>query len=433
MSMATIESYYKSNIYKPFYMAVGDEEYRYLKSKLTESGDVEFVHLSKCCRNADKKPDIDKLRETLRMADIDCDSNKIVLLGLGEYLSLEGSAFARSVLNELITFNLGSAHAVFLLRGVSTQVREMLMSDPRYENRQIAISANPTSSLSFMFSSLDLGIYEETGFQKALEIAEDGVEEKICVNTAMSFPDSLYPLQVVRNPYEAICKKIKGFVLPKHLGTNSNWEDLLKEINQYGSLDSVFKRHRFDDSLNDFYEKVSGTQYEHWLYYLYLTKNKESLANIYLKFVLDSSNDFDDFTYKVLNAIIGVSHTQKNYQQLYEDRKRLIAQYPNADIAVFVSNNRFDPAESVYKLTDNTLVEREEIIADISQHGIPDRLDRIYPALAMYLKKYHFQGDAISQLLTDYFEEYKEQKVTNDLHPEFLKKVDQLAVERVYN
>ena len=152
MYMTAIENYFKSNIYKPFYMAVGDEEYRFIKAKLVEAGDIEFVRLSKCCPSTDKKPDMDKLRETLRMADIDCDSNKIVLLGLGEYLALEGVEYAKKILEELIFFNLGSAHAVFLLRGVSTQVREML--SPRYVNRQICLSSDTISSLSFMFSSL---------------------------------------------------------------------------------------------------------------------------------------------------------------------------------------------------------------------------------------------------------------------------------------
>ena len=29
MSIKAIESYFKSNVYKPFYMAVGDDEYRF--------------------------------------------------------------------------------------------------------------------------------------------------------------------------------------------------------------------------------------------------------------------------------------------------------------------------------------------------------------------------------------------------------------------
>lgn len=433
MSIKAIENYYKSNIYKPFYMVVGDDEYRFLKAKLVEAGGVDFVRLSSCCRAADKKPDMDKLREILQMADVDCDSNKIVLLGLGEYLALEGPSFAKKILNELISFNLGSAHAVFLLRGVSAQAREMLKSDPRYVGRQIEVGSDTMSTLSFVFSGIDLGMFQETGIKRALEIAEDGDVERISVNTQMSFPDSLYQVQIVRNAYEAICKKVKGFNLPKQLGTDDFWEELLKEINQFKTLEKVFNSHKFDESLNDFYQNIKGSLYPEWLYYLYLMKNKKSLNNAYLQMVLDLSKDFEDFKYNILNAITGISHRIPEFSKLYMDRKRLVSQYPDADIAVFVSNNRFDPQESIYKLTDNTLVEKEEIIANVSQHGIPKELDKIYPALAMYLKKYHFRGDAISDLLTKYFEEYKQQKVLNELHPTFLKTVDELARKRIYN
>ena len=433
MSMKAIENYYKSNIYKPFYMVVGDDEYRFLKAELVATGDVDFVRLSNCCRKVDKKPDMDKLRETLRMADVHCDSNKIVLLGLGEYLALEGPTFARRILNEFISFNLGSAHAVFLLRGVSAQVREMMVSDPRYAGRQIEMGRNTISSLSFMFSSTDLGMYEQTGFKSALEAAEDGDADVISVNTSILFPETLYPVQIVKNPYEAIGKIINGFDFPKQIGTDEYWEELLKEIKQFKTLTKVFDSHRFDFTIEDFYRRISGSMYSNWLYYLYLMKNRESLNNTYLRLVLNESNGFQDFKCKILNAITGISHSSPGFSQLYEDRKRLVSQYPAADIAVFVSNNRFDPRESIYKLTDNTLVEREEIIANIAQYGIPKELEKIYPALSMYLRKYYFKGDAISELLTEYFEEYKQQKVSNVLHPEFIKKVDDLAKKRIYN
>jgi len=433
MTLDIIDGYYKSNVYKPFYLAVGDDEYGYIKSKLLEAGDVEFVHLSKCCRNDDKKPDMDKLRETLRMADVDCDSNKIVLLGLGEYLALEGADKASKILNELISFNLGSAHAIFLLRGVSSQVKSILDNDPRYANRQIFVSDSTTSSLSFTFSTMELGMFDVNGFKKVLEIIENGNTTSICANTTLTFPESLFQLQIIKNHYEALIKKTTNFNLPKQLGSDSNWEELLKEINECGTMENLFQKHGFSTTLSDFYSKVSGTDYSNWLYYIFLLKNSESLENCYLKYVLSISNDFEDFKYKFLNAISEVSHTASNFNNLYLGRKELTKQFPESDIALFVSNNRFNPDESIYKLTDNTLVEREEIIADISQHGFPHQLEKIYPDLALYLKKYCFHGDALNDVLTDYFEKYKQQKVLNNLDEDFLTTVDQLALNRDYN
>ncbi len=432
MIMRAIEEYFQSNIYKPFFAVVGDLEYRQIKKTLVEAEDVDVIRMSNYCSNADKKPNMDKLRETLRMADIDCESNKIVLLGLGEYLMLEGAAMCAQVLDELISFNLGSAHVVFLLRGVANHVRNMT-KDPRLDGRQVFIAKETASTLGFIFSSMELGVYPKNGFRHALEAMEEGEEELICINTALDFPNSLLHIQRMKDSYEAICKKIVGFSVPKEMGEEDEWENLLKDITQEGSLNGVFQKYFKDDILSEFYNRISGSGYRSWVYYIYLYINKESVKNKYLQFVLEISNDVNDFRYKVMNAISSILHTESQFQQFYEERKRLISQYPVAEMAVFVSNNRFDPAESVYKLTDNTLIEREEIIADIAQHGIPTGLEGIYPDLALYLKKYHFQGDTLNEMLTEYFEEYKIQKVTNKLSQGFLQKVDQIAVSRDYN
>lgn len=432
--LESIDSYFKSNIYKPFYMAVGDDEYSMIRSKLTEMGDVEFVRLSKFCRSADKKPDLDKLRETLRMADIDCQSNKIVLLGLGEYLALEGSDKALMILNELISFNLGSAHAIFLLRGVSAQVRNMASSDPRLSGRQIEITTEASSSsIEFMFSSIDLAMYDNDGFQRALILAEDGNEKKICVNTSIDFPNSLYSVRRIENPYSAICKNYKDFSIPKELGSEEYWTELLGELNARQDLSVVFNTHDFNKTEIDFYKNVSASGYRSWLYYIYLFCNAGELSNSYLKYVISKSKGIEDFKYNILNAISDCSYTEDGFDELYASRKRLVKDYPESDIAVFVSNNRKNQNESVYKLTDNTIVEQQEIIADIAQHGMPDNLGVIYSNLDLYLKDYHFHDDTMNELLSDYFNSYKKQKVFNELEDAFLKKVDELASTRMYN
>jgi len=90
-------------------------------------------------------------------------------------------------------------------------------------------------------------------------------------------------------------------------------------------------------------------------------------------------------------------------------------------------------SESIYKLTDGTRVEREEIIAWLSQNGLIPGLESIYPTLAAYLKKYVFKCPQLADLLTDYFEAYKRQKLSNELETDFLEKVDQLALARQFN
>ena len=134
-----------------------------------------------------------------------------------------------------------------------------------------------------------------------------------------------------------------------------------------------------------------------------------------------------------MNAIIDMPHTDKRFDTFYSERKVLVAKFPESDIADFVVNNRKDAKESIYRLTDNTKTEREEIIAWIAQNGIPSQLAEIYPALSAYLKKYVFNCGELSGLLTDYFEAYKRQKVSNVLEDDFLAKVDDYALNRRFN
>lgn len=430
-----IDSYFKSSLHKPFLVGVGDEEYSSMKSKLSEYGDIHFVHLSDCCGKADKMPSIDKLSETLRMADVDCDSNKIVLLGLGEYLALSGPDMAATTLDQFASFNLGTAHVVFLLRGVSSQLSAMVRDDIRKKDYQVVFGNDCTTDLNFVFSSVELGMYKTSGFKAVLRSLEDGANGCIRANSSLEFPDSVFPIQIVKDSYEAISKKLHDFTIPKNRGTDSQWENLHKDINSYSTLSKIFDHYAFniDDITTDFYLNIAGSEYRNWLFYVFLQVNISKIKNIYLKYVLGVSNDFDDFKYKLLNEIIEIPHTDSNFKGLYTDRKKLMTQYPDADVAVFVSNNRFNPAESIYKLTDNTNVEREEIIADIAQHGLPAEIDTIYPDLALYLKKYYFSGDTLSDLLTEYFEAYKQQKIANRIDDEFLEKVDSLAMSRYYN
>ena len=118
----------------------------------------------------------------------------------------------------------------------------------------------------------------------------------------------------------------------------------------------------------------------------------------------------------------------------YQERKALVEKFPQSEIANFVVNSRQVASESIYKLTDSTKVEREEIIAWLSANDrlIPE-LENIYPVLTAYLKKYIFRCSGLSELLTDYFEAYKRQKFSNILEPDFLQKVDEFAVSRRFN
>ncbi|MEI3119387.1 MAG: BREX-4 system phosphatase PglZ, partial [Eubacteriales bacterium] len=97
--------------------------------------------------------------------------------------------------------------------------------------------------------------------------------------------------------------------------------------------------------------------------------------------------------------------------------------FPEPDIAIFIHENCVDPKESIYRFTDNTRREREEIIKWISIYGRIPEIEYIYPALNQYLGDYTFDCGKLSESLTSYFKNYRMQKLTNCIYPEFLEQV----------
>lgn len=439
MNMKPMDDYFASKIHKPFYMVVGDKEYREAIDSF-KSRAISILHINECCKKIDKLPDLDVMREKLETADVSFSYNNIVMLGLGEYLALCGEKRANDILGELKDYNLGNAQVVLLLRCVEPQVRALVKNDKRLiESGRVAFGDDLATSLHFRFSDPGLGIYKINGVKNLLKILENGADNEISVNTVMKFKDSLLPIQLVRNAYEAICKNLNMDEVPKEYGAESMWEKMLTDLrNKNFKTDMLFKEHGFTDFQDaDFYGLLYGEEYNSWLFYIYLVMNVKAYEGKYLGYVLIKSKDLDSFKKGILCDIIGVSHTNAEYQEFYKERKRLLSRYPEAEIAPFVNENRVNVSESVYKLTDNTMVEKQEIIIWVANNGIPENLGNLYPDLAAYINRYPFNGnglnDAFAARITKYFEKYKELKLRNRLNDDFLKEVDKLALERIYN
>lgn len=435
MTLTAIKEYYSSNIHKPFFSVVGNDEYRDLKINLEELG-IDFIRLSDCCHAQDKKPDLDILREKLRTADIDCKSNRVAVLGLGEYLLLCGDRIARMVLDELKDFNLGGAWVVFLLRGGQEVVRNIATEDPtRYDNRRYFISSDVNAvEFNISISPMSISLYGICGIKALLYEFEEGVIGNINCNSDVQFPDAKCGVRIVKDSYEAVRSLYSWFKIPKSKGSEERWDYLLTQVTEHRAITDVFETLQFSEDVETgFYSKISGTSGRCWLYYLFLLTIESHIKIEYLRYCLDISQDFECFKYNILNAIIDISHNDTRFNTFYIERKQLVRDFPEAEIAQFVVNNRKDISESIYKLTDNTNVERQEIITYISKCGVPINLESIYPDLKMYLAKYYFQGDTLSTELTEYFEEYKMQKISNKIGEIFLQKVDRYALSREYN
>lgn len=433
MQINSIKDYLTSTVKTPFFLFISDGQYLSVTDELKACG-LSFISMSNYCSGDDKIPDIDGLLNYIETVELNENGHKFVVTGLGEFLALRGTDEATRVLSRLKDLNIGNTKVVLLLRGLASLIPG-LESDPRFDERRHIVIDEAECDLSFTFAAPTVSLSALKSFKAMLVELENGRSGNVVVSTALNFSKALFTIHQVNNAYDGIKFSTQGFVPERSCGNDSQWAELLAELNQSNnSLEVVFVKHSFgSDPEYDFYDRVTGSDYLSWIYFICLKCKADTLKNGYLRFVLNKTSRFDDFIDNILNGIIDIPHTDKQFGELYQERKVLVEKFPESDIANFVVNNRQIITESIYKLTDGTGAEREEIVAWLCQNGLIPQLENIYPALAAYLKKYVFKCDELADLLTDYFESYKRQKLFNKLEPDFLKQIDELALSRQFN
>lgn len=434
MLCEAVKSYLANAKGVPFFYAVGDENYNQILSELKQNS-VIVDRISDFCPKDDKFPDIDDVIDYFRTLDTDYRQNKHVLIGLGEYLALRGSAFAEKILRRLDKTTLGTARVVLLLRCVTQQVNALQMDDNRIvEQNRLYIEENAVSSVTVTctsyFSQKDVAI----GVKKLLHDLEDGLSRNIHAISALDFSQSLVPVSYIKTPFEAIQHVIPGVELTDSMGTTAQWEQFYQELLRCnGSLDKLFSRYDCaDDFEEDIYEKCAGLEFKNWVFYISLKQNYDRIQNDYLAYVVANTDCYEDLRINLLTGIVHIPRSDGRFHNLYTERKELVKGFPESEIAAFIRENQIDPMESIYRYTDNTKMEREAIISWVAQHGYIAEIENIYPALAQYLGEYVFDCGGLSDELTKYFKQYRLMKVTNQITPEFLAQVEQNAQKLPY-
>ena len=434
MLCEAVKSYLANAKGVPFFYAVGDENYNQILSELKQNS-VIVDRISDFCPKDDKFPDIDDVIDYFRTLDTDYRQNKHVLIGLGEYLALRGSAFAEKILRRLDKTTLGTARVVLLLRCVTQQVNALQMDDNRIvEQNRLYIEENAVSSVTVTctsyFSQKDVAI----GVKKLLHDLEDGLSRNIHAISALDFSQSLVPVSYIKTPFEAIQHVVPGVELTDSMGTTAQWEQFYQELLRCnGSLDKLFSRYDCaDDFEEDIYEKCAGLEFKNWVFYISLKQNYDRIQNDYLAYVVANTDCYEDLRINLLTGIVHIPRSDGRFHNLYTERKKLVKGFPESEIAAFIRENQIDQMESIYRYTDNTKMEREAIISWVAQHGYIAEIEIIYPALAQYLGEYVFDCGGLSDELTKYFKQYRLMKVTNQITPEFLAQVEQNAQKLPY-
>ena len=335
----------------PFFYVVGDENYCSVLDELKQA-DVSVVRMSDFCFKDDKFPSVDELVDYFRTSDVDYRDNKFVVVGLGEYLALRGSVFADRELHRLKNTTLGNARAILLLRGVSAQAAKIIRDDNKMMDQQRAyISEDALTNISITNMPADVGLVAKPGIKALLHALEDGVCGNVDASTSLMLEQSLFPMTTLTGAFSVVKRLVNNTILDTSLGTDEQWQQLLKELNKSGkNIQTVFSKNEIDERiLDDLCLAVSGLEYRNWLVFLYFKLNIEQLQNAYLRFVVEATESFENFKTNLMVMITEFSHKDRDFRRLYDDRKRLLKDFPEEDVAVFVRANEVDPDESIYR------------------------------------------------------------------------------------
>lgn len=323
-----------------------------------------------------------------------------ILVGLGDIITLSGQSRSLGKISGMTP----AGRLVVLCRGIHAHILKLNEIDKKFNFRRYC-ETETSLDYSVIRVNPQIAFPAEDNFKSLLRTLEDGMSGILYVKSEL-------PINVnrdIESSYEAIKERQASFPVPESALSSDLWTCFYsnESFEDYGVLDW-------------------HTYLKFWL---------QPITNNYLKKVMKASPSYEEYRKHLFDIILDIPRKSKDFKSLYYQRKGLLKDLAESDLANYVAMSLQKGSERVFYLTDNTQIERYAIIEELSRNGeIPEELSMIYPALKQYLSDYTFTCKN-ADLFTSYFSQYKRQKLSNRLDENFLEEVIDLATDgnRVYN
>lgn len=396
------------------------------------------LNLSEFCKTADDTPGILAFIDYLN----DLDENTTIV-GLSTFLLFIGDYELKKIYRKLISKEY-TQKIVVLCYQSEQYLKEIWNKDHRLARQIILLDGerDELPQVTLVNCNMDCN-YCLCGFKKLLSSLEKNPIGKVVVKTKKNkknFMDSLIFIKEISTPYHAILDYDMSLcsVVTEKFGTTEQWKWLNEKVSQYGSLNLVFTNELGAVNNLDviFHNYKAYEDNLKWLYALALKING-SISNEYLDLAVNNIERFGgDLLTSVFRTILDIDYKNKKFNKLYNERKLMVQFFPDEiQLVVDFCNYTYKyDLNRIYYLTDNTMIEKKEILLCLSKYVYPrkffeEELTLIYYDLAIYLGLYRFD----LPILDEYFQEYKYLKVTNSISNVFLDRVNKNAIERKYN
>ncbi len=403
-----------------------------------------FLHASdtEFC-NADEFPIISNILERL------ATENRNFFVGeISSFFMLKGEKALLQELKEILSMTI-AGHVVIFTFQCAEYLRSLIKNDRRFDGRICILDGEQSIRPRLIFIEEGIKLkYSSTvvkGIQGIAKAVESAFAEVLYIETNKSkesYPFSLYIISDLKNPYEALCRLDEMTSrLSEDFGNKEDWQYALTEFQQYPSWQQLISAKIGSISNLDIifsnYQQNNNDRKWFWLYFIGL-KLFHAGNESYLNMAIKAASSPTELIHKLYRSILEVEPTDNVFTSIYERRKIYLNTIGNPldEVGNFCKIVQSKGRDALYYLTDNTVQEKELIFKlldkyseDFERSELFSILERIYPDLRAYLNPYRFK----SELLDNYFQEYKYQKVVNKIFPDFMNIVEMQAVEREYN
>lgn len=385
-----------------------------------------------------------------------------VLVGVSQAAMLRNEIAVDEVIDEILGLSI-SGHAVVLLNHCKKFIDRYLQRDPRYDRRVVLVEGitSPLPQIKLTnneavcvgFKPLN-GI---SGLLKYMEKVDDGKLQKHPALTVLTdlktllFRQSLYSISESNGIYDVVCQKYTDLTLTKNeYGTQEQWGWLINKMNGMSTF-SEFVCSVFGSTSNliAHLDRVfeSGDKNKLWLLWLAMQVFGTG-TNKYVSRIIAHSNSVNTFEDSLYTELLTVKHDDPMFDIYYAERKHILDTIP--ENLPYIDNycDLVGKHEkyAIYYLTAGSEREMYELVKCLSMYEyskkeISEVLQKGFSDIYLYMQPFSFDvlntrlPDSDNSLrgdLTNYFTQYKQQKLTNRIFDDFIVKVNDYAVYRPF-
>lgn len=386
-----------------------------------------------------------------------------ILVGVSQAMMLCSQTAVEDVVAKLLSHPI-SGYAVVLLYNCRKHIQKFMAHDKKKQERVVLVDGTKSPLPRIKLMRNNVGIFDLPIFESVKELlyylerltdAQVKMLPSLFVITELShevFKDAVYAISEGEGIYEILAQKYLELAngTEYSYGNDKQWKRLAVQMQAYND---------FSELICDVFGATTnlslhlstvlslGDADKKWLLWLAMKMYGEPNNN-YLTYVLNNSHNFNDFEEHIYCDLLDFDYDDLIYKKYYIERKILLENFPEnlGMLDKFCGRSGKHQKAEVYYLTDLSEHERFEFIRclsiyEYSEIEIKEVVQNNFPEISKYMKKFVFdrvnttlsERDTLLHIaLTDYFQEYKVQKLTNRIHSDFIKKVEQIAIDRPY-